>query len=103
MCLNTSTVASSCRSNELSLSVGPYSNDIGLIKVRALSDNGIRFNSHVRPICLPELQAKGTTGSWCSVTGWGAQRREYSRYCPSSEILNGSQHFFTPRIEFSSF
>jgi Trypsin. len=77
LCLKTSAVASRCRSNELSVSVGPYSNDIGLIKVRALSDGGISFNSHVRPICLPELQGKGTTGSWCSVTGWGAQRREY--------------------------
>ncbi|XP_069699799.1 serine protease 33-like [Periplaneta americana] len=56
--------------------LGPYSNDIGLIKVRALSDGGISFNSHVKPICLPELQAKSTAGSWCSVTGWGAQRPE---------------------------
>lgn len=68
---------------KLPITVGPYSNDIGLIKVQALSDVGISFNSHVRPICLPELQAKGSTGStgstgsWCSVTGWGAQRREY--------------------------
>ncbi|XP_023703024.1 serine protease 30 [Cryptotermes secundus] len=61
---------------QLSVAVGPYSNDIGLIKVRALSEGGISFNSHVRPICLPELQAKGATGSWCSVTGWGAQRPE---------------------------
>jgi hypothetical protein len=64
-------------SRKLSVAVGPYSNDIGLIKVRALSDGGISFNSHVRPICLPELQTKGATGSWCSVTGWGAQRRKY--------------------------
>lgn len=70
----------SCFSRKLPVTVGPYSNDIGLIKVRALSDGGISFNSHVRPICLPELEAKGSTGStgsWCSVTGWGAQRREY--------------------------
>jgi hypothetical protein len=66
---------------QVSVTVGPYSNDIGLIKVRALSDGGISFNSHVRPICLPEVQAKGAAGSWCSVTGWGAQRREYAKYC----------------------
>ena len=74
-------------SQKLSVAVGPYSNDIGLIKVRALSEGGISFNSHVRPICLPELQAKGATGSWCSVTGWGAQRREYRsqlQYTPSA-------------------
>ncbi|KAJ9587080.1 hypothetical protein L9F63_028348 [Diploptera punctata] len=53
---------------------GPYSNDIGLIKVGALSDGGIHFNSHVKPICLPELQTKSAEGSWCSVTGWGAQK-----------------------------
>jgi Trypsin. len=58
------------------LSDGPYSNDIGLIKVDALDDEGIHFNSHVRPICLPELQMKSAEGSWCSVTGWGVQKRE---------------------------
>lgn len=52
---------------------GPYSNDIALIKVKANSANGINFNSHVKPICLPTTSELIYPGTWCSVTGWGLQ------------------------------
>ncbi|XP_067004136.2 trypsin-1 [Anabrus simplex] len=55
--------------------MGPYSNDIGLLKLKSAGDKGITFNSHVRAICLPSPSAvaKEAAGSWCTVTGWGAQ------------------------------
>lgn len=34
--------------------LGPYSNDISIIKVASNNDAGISFNSHVKPICLPK-------------------------------------------------
>lgn len=52
---------------------GPYSNDISIIKVRSNSAAGISFNTHVKPICLPRYEQISTPGTWCSVTGWGAQ------------------------------
>lgn len=53
---------------------GPYSNDIALVLVRAASDSGIVFDSHVRPICLPDGTPTPPPGTWCSVSGWGAQK-----------------------------
>jgi len=44
--------------------------------VRAKSSSGIRFNTHVQPICLPDKTETPPTGTWCSVTGWGAQNAE---------------------------
>ncbi|XP_026471217.1 serine protease 33-like [Ctenocephalides felis] len=55
---------------------GPYSNDIALVLVRAASDSGIVFDSHVRPICLPDGTPTPPPGTWCSVSGWGAQKAE---------------------------
>ncbi|KAJ1529299.1 hypothetical protein ONE63_006095 [Megalurothrips usitatus] len=54
---------------------GPYSNDIALILVTPVGGRAFRFSSHVQPICLPDLAAKRAApeGSWCTVTGWGAQ------------------------------
>lgn len=54
---------------------GPYSNDIALILVTPVGGRAFRFSSHVQPICLPDLAAKRAApeGSWCIVTGWGAQ------------------------------
>lgn len=60
----------------LSLSLeGPYSNDIALILVTPVGGRAFRFSTHVQPICLPDLAAKRAApeGSWCTVTGWGAQ------------------------------
>lgn len=52
---------------------GPYSNDIALIKVRANRASRVMFNTHVQPICLPKYNGVTAPGSWCVVTGWGAQ------------------------------
>lgn len=49
---------------------GPYSNDIAIIKVKA---SVINFNTHVKPICLPSKKEISYPGTWCQVTGWGAQ------------------------------
>lgn len=67
---------------------GPYSNDISIIKVRSNSDAGISFNTHVKPICLPRYEQVSTPGTWCSVTGWGAQIRK-NLHC----VLNDIQTF----------
>ncbi|GAB0087672.1 Peptidase S1 domain-containing protein [Sergentomyia squamirostris] len=63
---------------------GPYSNDIGIIKVRASSISGIGFNTHVRPICIPAEGQTPPPGSWCSVTGWGAHKAEDVRSVAST-------------------
>lgn len=54
---------------------GPYSNDISIIKVASNNDAGISFNTHVKPICLPKHDEITQAGTWCVVTGWGAQTR----------------------------
>lgn len=56
---------------------GPHSNDIALIKVKASSESGIDFNSFVQPICLPENSLTPQEGEWCTVTGWGTQKRKF--------------------------
>lgn len=56
---------------------GPYSNDIAVVKVASHNDAGITFNTHVKPICLPKYDAISRPGTWCAVTGWGAQKRKY--------------------------
>lgn len=53
---------------------GPYSNDIAIIKIKTHSVSGIGFNTHIRPICLPEVNQTPPPGTWCTVTGWGAQK-----------------------------
>lgn len=63
---------------------GPHSNDIALILV-SRSGAGVQFNSHVRPICLPEHSASGVgereaDGTWCSVSGWGYQTGKTKQY-----------------------
>lgn len=56
---------------------GPYSNDIAIIKVRTNSVVRVMFNSHVQPICLPKFEGATRPGTWCTVTGWGAQNGMY--------------------------
>ncbi|VVD06090.1 unnamed protein product [Leptidea sinapis] len=58
---------------------GPHSNDIALIVV-ARSGSGVQFNSHVRPICLPDPE--DTTGKWCAVSGWGYQAESTENFAP---------------------
>lgn len=57
---------------------GPYSNDISIVKVASNNDAGISFNTHVKPICLPSRDHdRLRPGTWCDVSGWGAQIRNY--------------------------
>ncbi|KAJ0182962.1 hypothetical protein K1T71_000938 [Dendrolimus kikuchii] len=58
---------------------GPHSNDIAVILV-SKSGNGVRFNSHVRPICLPD--GKEAAGKWCAVSGWGYQTESTESFAP---------------------
>ncbi|XP_045538497.1 trypsin I-P1 [Papilio machaon] len=63
---------------------GPHSNDIALILV-SRSGAGVQFNSHVRPICLPDQSATGEgegDGRWCSVSGWGYQTEGTETFAP---------------------
>ncbi|KPJ19655.1 Urokinase-type plasminogen activator [Papilio machaon] len=63
---------------------GPHSNDIALILV-SRSGAGVQFNSHVRPICLPDQSATGegeSDGRWCSVSGWGYQTEGTETFAP---------------------
>ncbi|XP_075988797.1 trypsin-like [Anticarsia gemmatalis] len=58
---------------------GPHSNDIAIILV-SRAGNGVQFNSHVRPICLP---ADGVSpGKWCAVSGWGYQAENTENFAP---------------------
>ncbi|XP_039752290.1 trypsin-like [Pararge aegeria] len=56
---------------------GPHSNDIAVVLV---SRSGVQFNSHVRPICLPDKA--DTTGRWCAVSGWGYQAEGTDNFAP---------------------
>lgn len=50
---------------------GPYSHDLALIKLRQKGDGaGVRFSSHVQPICLP-THHHFKDDSQCVITGWG--------------------------------
>ncbi|XP_025420684.1 trypsin-1-like isoform X1 [Sipha flava] len=55
---------------------GPHSHDIAILKINAFNSNGIKFDSHVQPICLPEYYTKSNDVDWCTVTGWGAQKQD---------------------------
>ncbi|KAH3734749.1 hypothetical protein DPMN_041195 [Dreissena polymorpha] len=44
-------------------------NDIALIRL----NSSIRFNDHVRPVCLPKSPKKIPVGTRCTVIGWGKQ------------------------------
>lgn len=44
-------------------------NDIALIRLQET----IRFNDHVRPICLPKTNKRLPVGTRCTVIGWGKQ------------------------------
>lgn len=46
--------------------------DIALIRVKLKGNRGIRFGSHVQPLCLPPPTAKYTPGTNCTISGWGS-------------------------------
>ncbi|XP_041970619.1 tryptase-like [Aricia agestis] len=60
---------------------GPHSHDIALVLV-ARSGGGVRFDSHVRPICLPAEDAPIAPGAWCAVSGWGYQSEGTESFAP---------------------
>lgn len=44
-------------------------NDIALIRLKET----VKFNEHVRPICLPKTNNTLPVGTRCTVIGWGKQ------------------------------
>ncbi|KAJ2943339.1 hypothetical protein O0L34_g12145 [Tuta absoluta] len=59
---------------------GPHSNDIAVVLV-AKSSGSVQFNSHVRPICLPD--GLEPAGRWCAVSGWGYQAETTEDFAPA--------------------
>ncbi|XP_063836446.1 trypsin-like [Ostrinia nubilalis] len=59
---------------------GPHSNDIALVVV-SRAGSGVQFNTHVRPICLPE-ERDASAGRWCAVSGWGYQAESTESFAP---------------------
>ncbi|KAG7295693.1 hypothetical protein JYU34_021979 [Plutella xylostella] len=59
---------------------GRHSNDIALVGIRGRGSLGIQFNSHVRPICLPEKTSEA--GQWCTVSGWGYEDESTESFAP---------------------
>ncbi|XP_050520248.1 prostasin-like isoform X2 [Daktulosphaira vitifoliae] len=55
---------------------GPHSHDIAVLKLHSANSKGVRFDSHVQPICLPEYHTNINEANWCTVTGWGAQKQD---------------------------
>ncbi|XP_053559567.1 neurotrypsin isoform X2 [Bombina bombina] len=54
--------------------------DIALIKLHGLSEQCVRFSSHVLPACLPlRRERPQKTAQNCYITGWGDTGRAYSR------------------------
>ena len=51
---------------------GHLNNDIALIRIKKKGNQGIRFGSHVQPICLPSLKTDYVPGMNCTIAGWGS-------------------------------
>ena len=51
---------------------GHLNNDIALIRIKTKSNRGIRFGSHVQPICLPPPSTAYVPGMNCTIAGWGS-------------------------------
>lgn len=66
----------------MNISDGPHSHDIAVLKINSLNSKGVKFDTHVQPICLPEYYTKSNDVDWCTVTGWGAQKRMYQHLIP---------------------
>ena len=54
-----------------------YINDIAIVRVKTDGNRGIRFSSHVRPICLPSAHTTYTPGVNCTITGWGSSTNQH--------------------------
>lgn len=55
-------------------------NDIALIRVKAKNGRGIRFGSHVQPLCLPADTAAYQPGTNCTISGWGSSGQPGAAY-----------------------
>ncbi|KAF9794087.1 hypothetical protein SFRURICE_013552 [Spodoptera frugiperda] len=66
---------------------GPHSNDIALILV-SRSGNGVQFNSHVRPICLPDDE---NTENFAPILRAAAVPVLDLNTCRKSQVLGGRQ------------
>ncbi|XP_032783777.2 uncharacterized protein LOC116921556 isoform X1 [Daphnia magna] len=51
---------------------GHLNNDIALIRVKKKGNRGIRFGSHVQPLCLPTPDTAYVPGTNCTIAGWGS-------------------------------
>lgn len=70
----------------MNISDGPHSHDIAVLKINSLNSKGVQFDSYVQPICLPEYYTKSNDVDWCTVTGWGVQKRTYLYLTVSTKI-----------------
>ena len=52
-------------------------NDIALVKLATVNGKGIVFGDEAQPICLPTSEAAYKAGTWCTVSGWGMQKRKF--------------------------
>lgn len=50
--------------------------DIALVKLATVNGKGIVFGDVAQPICLPSSDSDYKPGTWCSVSGWGMQKRK---------------------------
>lgn len=51
-------------------------NDIALVKLATVNGKGIVFGDEAQPICLPSSETAYKAGTWCTVSGWGMQKRK---------------------------
>lgn len=67
---------------------GHLNNDIALIRVKTEGNRGIRFGSHVQPICLPPPTAAYVPGMNCTIAGWGSPGQPGSSMEGEAHILH---------------
>ena len=73
-------------------------NDIAIVQVKSDGNSGIRFNSYVRPLCLPPSNATYEPGMNCTITGWGASTNHHG----SSSKFKSIIYFYINQIFMSA-
>lgn len=63
-----------------------YDHDIALLKVKLKNGQGIKFNDHVQPACLPEQMTEYVDGQKCHVSGWGKTEYGYQNLLKSAKV-----------------
>lgn len=48
------------------------------MKLATLNGKGVVFGDVAQPICMPTSESAYQPGTWCSVSGWGMQKRNYT-------------------------